>query len=90
MRGQRPGETALTGTIAEKVKAAALAANPGATVIRVETDADGSAYEAHITKADGTQATAKVDADFKVTATEDGCGGGPHGGPAPPAGQAAQ
>ena len=75
-----PGETLLTGTTADKVKAAALAAVPGATVIRVETDAQGSPYEAHLTKADGTQVTVKVDANFKVTTTEAGFGGGPHGG----------
>ena len=78
-----PGETLLTGTTAEKVKAAALAAEPGATIIRVETDSAGSPYEAHITKADGTQATLKIDANFDVTATESGFGGGP-GGQTPP------
>ena len=78
-----PGETVLTGTTADKVKAAALAAAPGATIIRVETDSAGSPYEAHITKADGTQATLKIDASFKVTSTEQGFGGGPHG-QAPP------
>jgi hypothetical protein len=83
-----PGETLLTGTTADKVKAAALAAVPGATIIRVETDSAGSPYEAHVTKSDGTQVTVKVDANFKVTATEQGFGGGPgggHGGPAPAA-----
>ena len=74
-----PGETLLTGTTATKVKAAALAAVPGATVIRVETDAQGSAYEAHLTKSDGTQVTVKLDTAFKVTATESGFGGGPGG-----------
>ncbi|MGZ4690502.1 MAG: hypothetical protein ACXVKA_01975 [Acidimicrobiia bacterium] len=78
-----PGETLLTGTTADKVKAAALAAVPDATIIRVETDSAGSPYEAHITKADGSQATLKIDASFKVTATESGFGGGPAG-QAPP------
>jgi len=78
-----PNETLLTGTTADKVKAAALAADPGATIIRVETDSDGSPYEAHITKADGTQVTLKIDANFKVTSTDQGFGGG-HG----PGGQA--
>ena len=78
-----PGETLLTGTTAEKVKAAALAAVPGATIIRVETDSAGSPYEAHVTKADGTRATVKIDASFKVTSTEQGFGGGPNG-QAPP------
>ena len=74
-----PDETLLTGTTADKVKAAALAADPGATIIRVETDSAGSPYEAHITKADGTQVTLKIDASFKVTSTEQGFGAGPGG-----------
>src|SRR5262249_18474188 len=74
-----PGETVLTGTTADKVKAAALAAVPGATVIRVETDSAGSPYEAHLKKSDGTYVTVKVDASFKVTATESGFGAGPGG-----------
>ncbi len=78
-----PGETLLTGTTAAKLKAAALAAVPGATIIRVETDSAGSPYEAHVTKADGTQVTLKFDASFKVTSTEQGFGGGPNG-QAPP------
>ena len=75
-----PGETLLTSTTADKVKAAVLAAVPGATIIRVETDSAGSPYEAHMTKADGTQVTVKVDANFKVTATVQGFGAGPGGG----------
>lgn len=78
-----PGETLLTGTTADNVKAAALAAVPGGTIIRVETDSAGSAYEAHMTKADGTQVTVKIDTNFKVTATEQGFGGGPGGAHAP-------
>lgn len=65
-------EALLTGDTADKVKAAALAAVPGGTVQRVENDAEGSPYEAHMTKADGTQVTVKVDSNFKVTSTEDG------------------
>ena len=80
-----PGETLLTGTTAEKVKAAALAAVPGGTIIRVETDSEGSPYEAHVTKTDGTQVTVKVDANFKVTETEQGFGGGPGHGAGTPA-----
>src|SRR5207253_8649932 len=75
-----PGETLLTGTTAAKVRAAALAAVPAGTVIRVETDSEGSPYEAHLRKADGTEVTVKVDASFKVTATENGFGRGPGGG----------
>jgi hypothetical protein len=73
-------EELLTGDTAEKVKAAALAAVPGGTIQRVETDAEGSPYEAHMTKADGTPVTVKVDKDFKVTGTETG---GPGHGPRP-------
>jgi hypothetical protein len=83
-----PGETLLTGTTADKVKAAALAAVPNGTIIRVETDSEGAPYEAHVQKSDGTIVTLKVDSSFKVTATISGFGaGGPggHGGPAPDA-----
>ena len=76
--GHGPDETLLTGTTASKVRAAALKAVPGATVIRVETDSEGSPYEAHLKKSDGTFVTVKIDKNFKVTATEEGFGG--HGG----------
>ena len=75
-----PGETLLTGDAAAKVTAAAKAAVPGATVIRVETDSDGSAYEAHMQKSDGSVVTVKLDKSFKVTATDTGFGGGGHHG----------
>jgi hypothetical protein len=62
-------EQALTGDIAAKVKAAALAKEPGATIERVETDVDhGSPYEAHVRKADGTELEVLVDSNFTVTA----------------------
>jgi uncharacterized membrane protein YkoI len=63
-------EVALTGSAAARAKAAALAELPGATVNRVEKDNDGATYEAHVTKADGTEATVKLDANFKVTGVE--------------------
>jgi hypothetical protein len=69
-----PGETLLTGTTAQRVRAAALAAVPGGRIIRVETDSDGSPYEAHMTKADGTEVTVKIDTAFKVTAIQAGHG----------------
>jgi uncharacterized membrane protein YkoI len=72
-------ETALTGDIAEKVKAAALAAVPGGTIIRVETDSDGSPYEAHVKKADGSEAVVKVNDAFTVTTIEDHPGKGERG-----------
>jgi hypothetical protein len=65
-------EVLLTGDTADKVTAAALAANPGATIQRVENDAEGAAYEAHIVMSDGTRATVKLDASFNVTGTETG------------------
>jgi hypothetical protein len=85
--GHGPGETLLTGATAAKVTAVVKAALPGASVIRVETDSAGSPYEAHMRKADGSEVTLKVSKDFKVTATEQGFGKGPGGGP-PPSGQA--
>ena len=61
-------ETLLTGDTEAKVKAAALAKVPG-TVERVETNVDSSApYEAHITKADGSQVEVQVGGDFTVSA----------------------
>ena len=44
-------EVLLTGTNADKARAAALAAVPGATIERVETDAEGAVYEAHMVRA---------------------------------------
>jgi nanoRNase/pAp phosphatase (c-di-AMP/oligoRNAs hydrolase) len=75
-----PGETLLTGDTAARVTAAAKAAVPGATIIRVETNSSGSTYEAHMQKADGSYVTVEVDSSFKVTATDAGFGGGGHGG----------
>jgi hypothetical protein len=71
-----PGETLLTDGTATKVKAAALAAVPGGTIIRVETDSAGSPYEAHVRKSDGSFVTVKIDKNFKVTSTESGFGAG--------------
>ena len=68
-KSQRPDEHLLTGTTAAKVKAAALAKYPGATVQRIETDSDG-VYEAHLLKADGTPVTVEVNAAFAVTGDE--------------------
>lgn len=78
----RPGEKALSGTDLATAKAAALKAVPGGTVYRVETDVDGATYEAHMTKADGTHVTVKLDKSFGVTSIQNGMGGGGPGGPA--------
>ena len=68
--GQRSDET-LTGDTASKVEAAARAKVPNGTIVRVETDADGNAaYEAHMTKADGTPVTVYVNEQFDVVSVE--------------------
>ena len=77
----RSDEKAVSATLAAKLKAEALEAVPGGTVYRVETDAGDATYEAHMTKADGTEATVKFDKNLKVTAVEAGMG---KGDPAPP------
>jgi uncharacterized membrane protein YkoI len=77
--GPHGHETALTGDLAAKVKAAALAKVPGATVDRVETDADGAAYEAHLTKADGSHVTVTFDKNLAVVQVQNGGPGGPGG-----------
>jgi uncharacterized membrane protein YkoI len=80
----RSDEKAVDAATAAKLKVAALKAVPGGTVYRVETDADGNAYEAHMTKADGTEVTVKFDKNFAVTGVESGMGnGGPAGGQGP-------
>jgi hypothetical protein len=61
-------EKLLTGDVAAKVRAAALAKISG-TVERVETNVDSSApYEAHIKKADGTEVEVQVNSDYTVAA----------------------
>ena len=43
----------------------------GGTIVRVETDADGvAAYEAHMTKADGSPVTVYVDKDFNFVSVQ--------------------
>jgi hypothetical protein len=61
-------ESLLTGDVASKVRAAALAKVPG-TVERVETNVDSSApYEAHIVKSDDTEVEVQVNSDYTVAA----------------------
>ena len=81
---QRPAQTALTGDTADKVKAAALAKVPGATVLRVESGGpSGSKYHAHVRKSDGTEVTVLVNASFEATSVQTrpagGRGGRGHG-----------
>jgi uncharacterized membrane protein YkoI len=64
-------EKLLTGDVASKVRAAALAKVPG-TVERVETNVDSSApYEAHIRKSDGTEVEVQVGSDYTVSAVNE-------------------
>jgi hypothetical protein len=64
-------ETLLSGDVASKVRAAAVAKVSG-TVERVETNVDSSApYEAHIRKSDGTEVEVQVSKDYKVVAVND-------------------
>jgi uncharacterized membrane protein YkoI len=64
-------EQPLTGDVASKVRAAALAKVSG-TVERVETNVDSSApYEAHIRKSDGTEVEVQVSKDFSVAAVNE-------------------
>jgi hypothetical protein len=67
-------EEELTGDTATSVEAAVTAAYPDATIERMETDAEGAAYEAHITQADGSDLTVKLDASFAITETVQGHG----------------
>ena len=75
----RPDEHLLSGTTADKVRAAALAKYPKATIQRVETDSEG-VYEAHIVTSDGQQLIVQVGKDFTVTGTDSGGPGGGHDG----------
>jgi hypothetical protein len=78
----RPEKPALA---KQWVAAAAQEAVPDATVDRFETDPEGSAYEAHMTRSDASHVTVKVDEGFAVTTVEeDEGGGGGMGGGAPP------
>jgi len=77
----RSDEKAVSDSVAATLKQNALAAVPGGTVYRVETDSGDAAYEAHMTKADGTEVTVKFDKSLNVTGTEAGMGkGDPAGG----------
>jgi hypothetical protein len=81
----RPDETPLEGDVAAEVEAAALERYPGATILRVETDADG-VYEAHLVTTDGRRVTVEVGEDFTVTGEEAARPGGPHHGSGRPGG----
>ena len=77
-RDGRPPREALSGSVAAKVKAAALAKVPGATVLRTEAGGPyGTAYHAHIKTSGGDTKVVLVDSSFKATAvqTDQGRGG---------------
>jgi ABC-type transport system substrate-binding protein len=65
-------EELLTGDTATQVSDAAQEAVPDGTIQRVENDAEGATYEAHMVKADGSHVTVKVNADFSVASIETG------------------
>lgn len=53
-----------------------MKAVPGATVYRIETDAGDGVYEAHMTKAEGTEVAVKFDKNLAVIKVEAGMGTG--------------
>lgn len=75
----------LSSDVAAKVKAAALAKVPGATVLETESGGPyGTPYHAHIKTSDGKLQVVLVDASFNATAVQAdqrGRGGGGAGGP---------
>jgi hypothetical protein len=78
-KSMRSDEHLLSGSTAAKVRAAALAKYPSATIQRVETDSDG-VYEAHIVTTAGEQVIVQVGSDFAITGTQTGGGRGPGSG----------
>ena len=70
-RDARPQREELTSSVAAKVKAAALAKVPGATVVRTEAGGPyGTPYHAHIKTSGGTAKVVLVNASFKATAVQ--------------------
>jgi hypothetical protein len=70
----RSDESLATGTTLDTLKAAALKAVPGATIIRIESDSGDGVWEAHMTKSDGSLVTVKFDKSLTVTQVEQGMG----------------
>jgi len=67
-QGAHPQREALAADVAAKVKAAALAKVPGATVERAEAGGPyGTPYHAHITPSGATKQVVLVDASFNAT-----------------------
>ena len=70
-RAARPPRQPLSSDVAAKVKAAALAEVPGATVLRVEAGGPyDSPYHAHIRTSDGTRRVVLVNASFDATGVQ--------------------
>src|SRR3954466_891872 len=83
----RSDETVVTGSNATTLTNKAKSKVPGATVLRVETDAGDGAYEVHMQKSDGSLVTVKFDKSLNVPAVGEGMGKGdpgPRGGGAAP------
>ena len=77
---QNRDHDALSSDVAAKVKAAALAKVPGATVLRTEAGGPyNSAYHAHIKTSDGKLQVVLVDSSFTATAVQADQGRGPGG-----------
>jgi hypothetical protein len=67
----RPQREALSSDVAAKVKAAALAKVPGATVLRTEAGGPyNTPYHAHVKNGDGTQKVVLVSSSFEATAVQ--------------------
>jgi len=78
-------EKTVTGTAAEKAKAAAIKSLGGGTAGTVTTDFTGDGYEVTVTKTNGTKVEAHLDKSFNVRQGPGGPGGpGMHGGPGMP------
>ena len=81
----------LSSDVAAKVKAAALAKVPGATVLETESGGPyGTPYHAHIKTSDGKLQVVLVDASFNATAVQADQRGGGRGGPGGPGGHKAE
>lgn len=66
-------EMLLSDDVEAQVSNAALAEISGGTIVRLETDPDGSAaYEAHIVKSDGSHVTVYVNESFDVVSVSYG------------------
>ena len=78
-RGPRPGEKPLSASLTASLTATALAAVPGGTVNHVGAGRGDAAYDAHVTKADGTKVRVEFDKNQKVLRVEADNGAGHHG-----------